>query len=84
MWKPWSKIMWLKEGDMNSKIFHTKVSFKKIKKNSVTRLQNEREEWLKGDYMEELILDYFQSIFSTAKMVGQIDFLDPLEGRVMD
>lgn len=63
--------------DRNFKFFHTKAFFKR-QKNIITRLQNERKEWLDGDNMEKLILNYFQSIFLATETVRQMDYLEPL------
>lgn len=69
------------EGDKNTKYFHTKA-FDKKKKKSKTKLQIDYGEWKKGAQFEELIIDYFQQLFSTSIQHGNLEFLSSLKGRV--
>lgn len=81
MWRQRSKALWLKEGDQNSKFFHTKA-YQRRRRNSIWSLKNERGEWVHGEGRDKLILDYFEKMFSSTYQRSQMDFLGSLEGRV--
>ena len=64
-WKQRAKSIWLKEGDMNSKYFHTMASVRK-KKNEMRKLRNIQGQWCTTPTdINEVIVDYFTRIFSS-------------------
>ncbi|KAG2666985.1 hypothetical protein I3760_15G091300 [Carya illinoinensis] len=63
MWKQRSRVKWHREGDCNSRYFHSKAS---TRMNSIIQLQEESGLWHKGDRMDVLITGYFQNLFTTA------------------
>lgn len=81
MWKQMSKVLWLRERDRNSKYFHMKASMRRHK-NRFCWLQNYLGEWVEGHRIEELVTSYYQSMFKTVGSIGNMDFLEPVGGRV--
>ncbi|KAL9663861.1 hypothetical protein QQ045_019254 [Rhodiola kirilowii] len=74
LWRQRSRIDWLKEGDRNTKFFHTKASQRK-KSNKITKLQNREG----GRITEEaqlgaLVREYFTDIFTSSKSLGQEEY----------
>lgn len=64
MWRQWSSILWLREGDRNLKFFHQKVSSWR-RKNRISRLQVDDGVWKEEDQLNKLVTDFFQSMFSS-------------------
>lgn len=62
-------------------IFHQKA-FSQHRNNYIQKLQNDTREWKEGNQVDTLILDYFQSIFTSIGHEGSMEFLKPLRGRV--
>lgn len=64
-WKQRAKIFWLKDGDSNTKCYHNYASCRR-RKNSITQLKNsEGHQCGWGTGLHELILYYFQDLFSS-------------------
>lgn len=62
-WKQRCKQIWLKEGDRNSKYFHT-MTKKRRKVNQITKLQNAKGnsvEWNNG--LKDTMVEYFDTMF---------------------
>lgn len=62
-WKQRSKLLWLKNGDVNNKFFHLYASARESK-NYITNLVDEKvnqHSW--GSGFLELIFEYFHSLF---------------------
>lgn len=83
MWWQSSRVMRLTKGDGNSKYFHTKASNKRCKYR-ILKLHDENGEWKEGNQLDELIVDYFQSIVSASIQDGSMEFLETLDGCVTD
>lgn len=81
MWKQWSWVEWLREGDKNTRYFHAKAPVWR-RKNSTKRLQSDLGEWKEGKQVEALIIDYFKDLLSTSNIAGRLEFLSSLKGSV--
>ncbi|XP_019172466.1 PREDICTED: uncharacterized protein LOC109167850 [Ipomoea nil] len=60
-WRQRAKQHWLKEADA-TKFFHRYASHRK-KKNTISRLMNDNEDWVEGEPMKNFILQYYNRIF---------------------
>ena len=81
-WKQRSRVLWLAEGDKNSKFFHQRVSGRK-KKNSIRAIKDENGVEVVGDNrVGQVVVNYFRSLFtsSTPSMINEA--LRHFQGRV--
>lgn len=79
MWKKQSRSIWFKEGDHNTKFFHTRTSHRR-QKNTISRLKDEVEDWKEGEDLVLVVKEHFNAPFSTPCHRGAADFLDLLGG----
>ncbi|XP_062020928.1 uncharacterized protein LOC133737377 [Rosa rugosa] len=64
-WRQRSRAIWLKDGDRNSRFFHKRAS-NRHQKNKIKGLFNDNGVWQDSKQgIESVVLDYFQSIFSS-------------------
>lgn len=64
-WKQRSRADWLKEGDKNTKFFHSKASTRK-EKNRIRGLEDENGSWIKDmEVVEKMFGEHFKKIFTT-------------------
>lgn len=61
--------------------FYQKASNQRCK-NRITKLQNENGEWKEGNQLDNLLINYFQSMFSFNDQEEPMEFLEPFRGRV--
>ena len=65
MWNQQSWVLWLQNGDRNTKFFHASAS-QRQRKNRIGGLMDDSGIWQEEQgAIEKIILDYFSSIFST-------------------
>ncbi|KAK9990470.1 hypothetical protein SO802_025455 [Lithocarpus litseifolius] len=65
MWHQRSRHLWITDGNRNTSFFHQKASNRK-KRNLIEGMCDENGVWHTDDHtMEEIVLDYFSSIFQT-------------------
>lgn len=76
-------MSWLKEGDINSKFFHTKASSKR-RYNRMESLMSEDGSWVEGTSLDDHIVGHFQKLFLASKAKGSREFLDSLGARVTE
>ncbi|KAL6225316.1 hypothetical protein ACLB2K_004166 [Fragaria x ananassa] len=66
-WRQRSRVLWLAEGDLNTRYFHQKATNRK-KKNTLKGLFNEDGVWCNDESeMEEIIIRYYKSLFMTSR-----------------
>ncbi|KAM5560293.1 hypothetical protein ABKV19_021457 [Rosa sericea] len=77
-WRQRAKIFWLSDGDLNTKFFHQRASNRR-KKNTLSGLFNAEGVWCTKDQdLEEIVLDYFQELFSSSHPAGFQNVLDAI------
>lgn len=83
MWRQKSKSLWLKEGDQNTKFFHSKASHRK-RKNNITRLKDGNGVWTENTDIMNVITQHFNNLFSAPDHCVHADFLETLSGLVTE
>ncbi|XP_019167308.1 PREDICTED: uncharacterized protein LOC109163041 [Ipomoea nil] len=68
-WKQRAKQHWLKDADANTKFYHRYASNRR-NKNTLVKIMNDSGEWMEGDDMAGVVLDYFKRIFTTNNPVS--------------
>ena len=67
MWRQRSKIMWLKDGDKNTKFFHSKAS-QRLRRNYITRLHDANGNWCTHQQqINDTIVDCYIDLFTTSR-----------------
>ncbi|XP_019168526.1 PREDICTED: uncharacterized protein LOC109164444 [Ipomoea nil] len=64
-WRQRAKQHWLRNADANTRFYYRYASHRK-KKNTLTTLMNDAGDWVEGDAMTQVILQYFDNIFCTS------------------
>ena len=76
-------MFWLKEGDSNSRSFHTAASARK-KKNCISLLKDANGDWKDwSNGLGKFMVDYFNSVFSSTGSEAQ-DILESVENRIFE
>ncbi|XP_019178340.1 PREDICTED: uncharacterized protein LOC109173555 [Ipomoea nil] len=80
-WRQRAKQHWLREADANTKFFHRYASHRK-KKNTIVRLMNDNGDWVEGEPMNNVILEYFNRIFCSESPGSGESFFKGIVPRV--
>ncbi|XP_019184779.1 PREDICTED: uncharacterized protein LOC109179736 [Ipomoea nil] len=80
-WRQRAKQHWLKNADANTKFYHMYASHRK-KKNTIYKLMNDNGDWMEGDNMNTIILEYFSQIFSSGDPIDGNDLFSEISPRV--
>ena len=71
MWKQWSHVLWLSNGDSNTKFFHTKAT-QRHRKNTIGGIRDEHNSWKQNpEDIESIIRNYYQNLFFTSTPENQ-------------
>ncbi|XP_074314685.1 uncharacterized protein LOC141649916 [Silene latifolia] len=83
-WRQRSRALWLKDGDKNTKFFHTRASERK-RKNHIAKLVDDDGRVREGDDQVAHVANlYFQELFSSSNPTVPVGVLAGLEGRVTE
>ncbi|XP_019159989.1 PREDICTED: uncharacterized protein LOC109156592 [Ipomoea nil] len=80
-WRQRAKQHWLKDADANTRFYHRYASHRK-KKNVITKVMNNDGDWIEGDAMRNVILDYYRGIFNSSSPTVNDDFFGSIQSRV--
>lgn len=80
-WRQRAKQHWLKGADANTKFYHRYASARR-KKNHLSKLKNGVGEWVEGDSMKPIVLDYFENIFHSSGSTMVESFFSSVPSRV--
>ncbi|XP_019179273.1 PREDICTED: uncharacterized protein LOC109174494 [Ipomoea nil] len=80
-WRQRAKQHWLRGADANTKFYHKYASAHK-RKNYISRLKNDVGDWVEGDNMKRVILDYYAAIFASSESVCEDPMFDDFSPRV--
>ncbi|XP_075633992.1 uncharacterized protein LOC142606558 [Castanea sativa] len=76
MWGQRSRVMWLRDGDRNTKFFHSKASQRR-RRNYITKLRDAMGNWCVGqEHVNATILDFYQNLFSSDEPSGLTEVID--------
>ena len=65
MWGQRAKVQWLKDGDRNTRFFHSKASQRR-RKNYIKGLYDNEGQWCTNpSRMEEIVLEFYQALFTS-------------------
>ena len=74
-------MLWLKNGDSNSKFFHNKAT-QRFRKNSILGIEDKRGNWQEQpEVIGDIIMEYFAEFFTTRNSVieeGSLSFIPRL------
>lgn len=81
-WRQKSRISWLREGDKNTKFFHTYVKGRRVH-NRIRNLQRNDSSWTSSeDEVVKEISDYFKDLFSSGGRGDMSDILDGIPNSI--
>ncbi|XP_019168052.1 PREDICTED: uncharacterized protein LOC109163801 [Ipomoea nil] len=80
-WRQRAKQHWLKDADANTRFYHRYASNRK-KKNSIAKIMNDSGDWIEGDAMRNIILDYYRGIFKSSSPTINDEFFATIQPRV--
>lgn len=66
MWAQRSRLLWVKNGDRNTKYFHTQAT-KRFRRNGVVGIRDEQNTWkVQPEEITKVLIDYYKALFTSA------------------
>lgn len=82
LWRQRSRAVWLKDGDRNTKKFHSNADQRR-KTNAIKKLKDDDEVWWRGDdHLERLLTSYFSDIFTTSFPSNIEEVCETVKGKL--
>ncbi|CAI8600152.1 unnamed protein product [Vicia faba] len=83
IWRQHSRVVWLKDGDRNTKFFHEKANqMRKI--NSISKLRDENRVWWRGwEKCEAVLVTYFEETFTSSSPYNIRDTCEVVRGKIL-
>ena len=76
MWRQRSRISWMKDGDRNTKFFHSKAS-QQCRRNYITKLYDSTGRWCtRQSQVNDSILGFYRELFTSANPENLADVLE--------
>ena len=83
-WKRRSRVEWLKDGDRNTRFFHTRASQRRCR-NYITKLYDSTGRWCtRQSEVNEIIVNFYKDLFTTASPDGMEEVLETIPHAVTD
>ncbi|KAL9677317.1 hypothetical protein QQ045_005545 [Rhodiola kirilowii] len=77
-WRQRSRVEWLKEGDSNTKYFHSRASQRR-KRNTVNKIKDSNGSWITDEIeMCKEAVNYFSNIFTTSYQGNEVNWEESL------
>ena len=84
MWNQRSRILWLKNGDGNTKFFHSRASHR-YRKNVIMGLNDSHGVWKEGsDEVAAVLIDYYKELFTTSSPATHHEALNHIPQVITD
>ena len=84
MWRQWSKIAWLCDGDRNTQFFHSKASQRR-QRNYITKLHDANGGWCSGQaQVNATIVDFYQNLFTSSSPSNFEEVIETIPHVVTD
>ncbi|KAK7362868.1 hypothetical protein VNO77_04993 [Canavalia gladiata] len=81
-WRQRSRVIWLQEGDKNTKFFHPKASDGQ-KENQITKMKNGNNAWVHGEEeISKLFQLYYVDLFTSSTMPNSDYITKVVKGRI--
>ncbi|XP_074308415.1 uncharacterized protein LOC141643244 [Silene latifolia] len=81
-WRQRSRVLWLRDGDNNTKFFHRKAGQRKQKNNIRKILDKEGRIYTRTDHIDGYAVSYFSKLLSSSESEEFSGLLGGIEGRV--
>ena len=84
MWRQRSKIAWLRDGDRNTRFFHSKAS-QRCRRNYITKLHDASGGWCSSqDQVNATIVDFYQTLFTSSNPSNFEEVIETIPHVVTD
>ena len=84
MWAQWSKIQWLKDGDKNTRFFHSKAT-QRHRRNYLKGLFDANGQWITHPgHVVDTIVGFYQNLFTSSSLNGFEDILEQIPTTVTE
>ncbi|XP_074318329.1 uncharacterized protein LOC141655135 [Silene latifolia] len=83
-WRQRSRALWLKDGDRNTKFFHTRAGERKRKNYIAKLIDDEGAERVGTEAVTNVAMEYFQALFTSSNPTNFDDVLTGIGGRVTE